>query len=328
MDQEMAFSKDYRIPFSEVDAWKKFLEENGYVVVSGVISKEDAEKYVGEMWKVVEVLSEGKVSAKDKKTWSLAKNYPYMLHGGMIQYVGHAQFQWDLRERCAGLFAKLWDVKETDLATSFDGWCFMNGERKYQKRALNSFLHTDQSPHRDQVWSYQGVMNLRDCDDLSGGFVCIPKTHTIHRNFLSNNFDISDKKFSGDWILFTDEDKEKHKKVLGEDNCLKVNCKAGDMVLWDSRTFHCNTVPTKAVIRANTYICMLPKKNITDEIKEKRKKAFLQKRCCSHHPGDGFRMFPKNPRFGNTPKRYQELIDMVQKDVKLTDLMKSLAYFD
>jgi ectoine hydroxylase-related dioxygenase (phytanoyl-CoA dioxygenase family) len=328
MDQNTAFSKEYRIPISDVETWKKFLEENGYVVVTSVLSKSECEKYLAEMWRILEVMSEGKVSSKDKSTWTLSKNYPYMLHGGMIQYIGHAQFQWDLREKCADLFAKVWGVKETDLATSFDGWCFMNGERKYMKRVFNSFLHTDQSPHKDKLWSYQGVMNLNDCDDTSGGFVCIPKTHLTHRNFLSTNFDISDKRFQGDWILFSDEEKSKFEKILGEGNCLKLNCKAGDFILWDSRTFHCNTVPTKSVIRANTYVCMIPKKNVPNETKEKRKKALLQKRCCSHHPGDGFRMFPKYPRFGNTPKRYQELIEEVQKDLKMTDLMKSLAYTD
>ncbi len=98
MDQDSAYSKDYIIPYINLKGWKKFLEENGYVVVSSVISKNDCEKYVNEMWKLMEILSEGKVKQNDKNTWTLAKNYPYMIHGGMIQYLGHTQFQWDLRE--------------------------------------------------------------------------------------------------------------------------------------------------------------------------------------------------------------------------------------
>jgi len=326
MDQELAYSKDYIIPYTNYEEWKRFLEENGYVVVSSVISKTDCEKYVNEMWKLMEILSDGKVKQKDKNTWTLSKNYPFMLHGGMIQYLGHTQFQWDLREACSEIFAKLWGVSQKDLATSFDGFCFMNGARKFRKNRLNSFLHTDQSPHRDKLWSYQGFINLQDCDDDAGGFVSVPKSHLEHRSFLKNNFDIKEKRFHGDWILFTDEEKDKFKKILG--NVLKLNCRAGDFVLWDSRTFHCNTSPTKLVLRACCYICMIPKKNVPDEIKEKRKKALLEKRCCSHHPGDGLKIFPKVPRYGNTPARYKELIQEVQKDVKLNDLQRSLAYID
>jgi ectoine hydroxylase-related dioxygenase (phytanoyl-CoA dioxygenase family) len=324
MEDDIAFSKEYRFPLSNIKDWKKYLEENGFVVVSSVISKEECKKYLNEMWNVLEILSEGKVNQKDKTTWTKAKNYPFMLHGGMIQYIGHSQFQWDLREKCSELFAQLWNVKNTELATSFDGFCLMNGIRNYRKNSLNSFLHTDQSPNRNKLWSYQGFVNLEDCDDDSGGFVCVPKSHTIHRKFLEENFDITEKRFSGDWILFSDEEKTKYNSVLG--NVQKINCKAGDFILWDSRTFHCNTVPTKSVIRACVYICMIPKKNVPDEVLEKRKKALTELRCCSHHPGEGLKLFPKAPRFGNTPLKYKELIDIVQKKVKLNDLQKSLAY--
>ena len=327
MDQETSFSKEYRFEFSNFNGWKQFLEENGYVVVSSIISKTESDKYLTEMWKSIEVLSEGKVSSKLKTSWILAKNYPFMLHGGMIQYVGHTQFQWELRENCSELFAKLWGVANTDLATSFDGFCFMNGARKFQKKPINSFLHSDQSPKRDKLWSYQGFVNLEDCDDQSGGFICVPKSHLMHRKFFEENFNIfKDKRFEGDWILFNDDEKEKFKSILG--SVIKLNSKAGDFVLWDSRTFHCNTTPSKTIIRACVYICMIPKKNVPDDVKEKRKKALQQKRCCSHHPGEGLKLFPKYPRYGNTAEKYKELIEMIQKDVKLNDLQKSLAYFD
>jgi predicted 2-oxoglutarate/Fe(II)-dependent dioxygenase YbiX len=41
-------------------------------------------------------------------------------------------------------------------------------------------------------------------------------------------------------------------------NTIKVNSKAGDFILFDSRTFHCNTVPMTKTLRVCTYICMLP----------------------------------------------------------------------
>lgn len=46
----------------------------------------------------------------NNSTWKKSDNYPYMLHGGMIQYIGHTKFQWDLREKVAPVYSKVWDV--------------------------------------------------------------------------------------------------------------------------------------------------------------------------------------------------------------------------
>ena len=327
IEEENNLKDTYRIHISNTDQWKKYLEENGYVVVTSLLSENECSEYLSKLWKAVEILSEGKVSFEDKSTWEKAKNYPFMLHGGMVQYIGHAQFQWDLRERCSELFAKLWNVDKTKLASSFDGFCLMNGTRKYLKKQINSFLHSDQSPLKDKLWSYQGAMCLTDNnDDKSGGFVCVPKSNLCHQKFFTENFNIKDKKFKEDWYLFSDDVKTKYKSILG--NFTKINNKAGDFILWDSRTFHCNCLPTQEVLRACTYICMIPKSHIPDEIKIKRKKAFDEKRCSTHHPGDGFRVFPKHPRFGNTPDVYKKLIAQAHGKLILSDLQLSLAYID
>lgn len=42
----------------------------------------------------MEILSDGKLSKDKKETHSKDENYPPLLHGGMIQYVGHSEPQW------------------------------------------------------------------------------------------------------------------------------------------------------------------------------------------------------------------------------------------
>ena len=44
-----------------------------------------------------------------------------------------------------------------------------------------------------------------------------------------------------DWYKIPEEDKELEQLK----NCIKVNSQAGDFILFDSRTFHCNTIPKK-----------------------------------------------------------------------------------
>jgi len=76
----------------------------------------------------------------------------------------------------------------------------MNGERNYQKRPINSFLHTDQSPLKKPVWSYQGIQALTDQGDQEGGFVCIPGSHLKHAQFFKDK-GLGD--FKPNWYKFS-----------------------------------------------------------------------------------------------------------------------------
>ena len=102
----------------------------------------------------------------------------------MIQYVAHSQTQWDLRKLARPIFEIVWKTK--DLKSSYDGFCFMNGKRNYQARANDAFLHTDQSPTKNHLWSYQGVQTLTDSGENQGGFVCVPDSHTYHHEYFSS----------------------------------------------------------------------------------------------------------------------------------------------
>lgn len=113
--------------------------------------------------------------------------------------------------------------------------------------------------------------------------------------------------FKKDWFLVPEEDK------LSEPftDCMKLNTKAGDFIIFDSRTFHCNTVPRDPVLRVCTYICMLPESHLAEKTKENRKLAVKNRRVSSHHPGDGFRTFPALPRYLTNVNRFQELLGKV-----------------
>lgn len=62
----------------------------------------------------------------DKSTW-LKKNMPYANKGIFKQYIGHTEFCWRMRESVYPVFCNLWG--EEDLLTSFDGGCFLTGEK-------------------------------------------------------------------------------------------------------------------------------------------------------------------------------------------------------
>lgn len=135
-----------------------------------------------EFWGIMEILADGELDRNNVATQVLGKNYPPVMHGGMIQYIGHSRPQWELRKLCKPLFQKLWNTER--VKSSFDGLCFMNGRRKYKKVENNAFLHTDQSPTKNGIWSYQGIMTLTDADENGGGFVCVPDSHLYHQEYF------------------------------------------------------------------------------------------------------------------------------------------------
>jgi ectoine hydroxylase-related dioxygenase (phytanoyl-CoA dioxygenase family) len=304
----------YRFPFEDEKGWRKHLHDEGFVVIANYLSQEECHQYVEEFWDIMEVLADGTLDKKDPATHSLGKNYPPVLHGGMIQYIGHSQPQWALRKKAVPLFEKLWKTK--DLKSSFDGFCFMNGARNYQKRAINSFLHCDQAPVHLDVWSYQGVQTLTDSGEDEGGFVCVPKSNLYHQQYFKEK---GMEKVKQNWYLIPEEDKEKEPMT----NVFKVDTKAGDFILFDSRTFHCNTVPTKNVLRVCTYICMLPANHVPEKIRGLRELAAKNRRVSCHHPGDGFRTFPAQPRFLSNPARFGELQNKVN-DCEFDEQIKAL----
>ena len=81
--------------------------------------------------------------------------------------------------------------------------------------------------------------------------------------------------------------KQDYLQQICEDK-LELNVKAGDLVIWDSRTFHQNTCGDSDCNeeRLVQYLCYLPKYNKENTIKEQnqRKKYFEKLRTTSHWP--------------------------------------------
>lgn len=64
----------------------------------------------------------------------------------------------------------------------------------------------------------------------------VPKSHKYHRKYFVEK---EMANFNKNWFLIPEEDKQT--EPLSQ--CMKVNSKVGDFILFDSRSFHCNTVP-------------------------------------------------------------------------------------
>mmetsp|Transcript_19136 Transcript_19136/g.32030 ORF Transcript_19136/g.32030 Transcript_19136/m.32030 type:complete len:190 (-) Transcript_19136:1960-2529(-) len=143
-------------------------------------------------------------------------------------------------------------------------------------------MHVDQGRTLRGKQCIQGLVTLTDVSEGTGGFCCIPGSHHHHDELMDTCVPVSNNdnyvKIPGDFHGLTAE------QVL-------PRCKAGDMILWDSRTFHCSTpalvIPTiepDQLLRMASYVCMVPADLANEEIIEKRVDMYRCNITGTHWP--------------------------------------------
>lgn len=126
----------------------------------------------------------------------------------------------------------------------------------------------------------QGLVSFFPATAQSGGLCVIPGSHQSHTKFLgyaATN--------ASDFVPVPRGD-----PVLCAPRKL-VTCEAGDLLLWDSRTLHCNTpavdVPTSPPdepLRLVAYVCMTPAAKATAATRIRRCNAAATGVTTSHWP--------------------------------------------
>ena len=189
------------------------------------------------------------------------------------------------------VFARIWDTEQ--LLVSFDG-CGIFRDWRYNPswKTNGGWNHVDQNPKlKPNRCCIQGFISLNDQNQTTGGLIVYPKTHS-HFTELS---DVT--KSSNDFVKVPDTHPiMDQQKTYGK----LVHCRAGDLVLWDSRTVHCNTPATAIeernpnepvdLIRVVAYVSMSPTTFVTDlpldEFREKRRQM-VENSCTLTHWSTG-----------------------------------------
>ena len=228
----------------------KDLEEKGYAVVKGVLSEE-------------------KVQTASKLFYEWINEVPKQdTFYGMIKE-GHQKHNWFIKTDpdVQAVFKKLWNTD--DLVTGFDGTCWI--PRSYN--AIDTcWTHTDQAAAKKGLHCVQGFVSLTANTERT--FVAYEGSHLLHETYMK------DRGLTGarNWRLIDPEYLKDLKRVV-----VKVN--AGDMVLWDSRTFHQSQYGTNEE-RLVQYVCFLPRNHEgnTPGQQRQRLKYFKNRRTTTHWP--------------------------------------------
>ncbi|AYV84156.1 MAG: hypothetical protein Hyperionvirus18_32 [Hyperionvirus sp.] len=317
--------------------WEKDLEKNGYCVIENVLSAETCDKYIKEIWNWLESI-DGSIKRDDKLTWA-PPHWPLSFKG-IVTYppISHTQFAWDLRDEpnIKNIYKTIW--KTDDLITCFSRINITQpfdeksskGKSKSASASPEYWFHTDMAvPQERGFETIQGFINLENSTSKDAGLVVLKGSHVHHettfKKFLLDKmhdeerfFEIS--KMITAWLI----------EIKG---CGIVHIAApkGAFVLWDSRTFHCNSRPTKFskpnLWRYVEYICMVPRGWITKEELAKKHAALFEQRSTGHNPHI-INLFAIKPKYAwNFDVTPFDLFREKQKLPQFTPSMLRLAGF-
>lgn len=203
---------------------------------------------------------------------------------------GQSDLNWYVRSLplVRKVFEQVWGTE--DLITSFDCFgLFRPWHTGKFFKTLGGWFHVDQgSPGMQCI---QGLLSIFDQDASTGGLTVIPGSHLrFQEHRTPEPFE--------EYIAV-----EKDHPVWNAPHRLVQMC-AGDFVLWDSRTVHCNSpaiefprTPSDRLLRAVVYICMGPREHATPDVLQQRIEAYNMSKTTTHWPhkyphGFGFRRDP------------------------------------
>lgn len=215
------------------------------------------------------------------------------IHGIYKELAGHQRFVWwaKTRPEVRSKFAEIWGTD--DLVTGFDGACYFTKEENHRDYC---WTHTDQAPDTPGLQCIQGGISFTENKERT--LVIYEGSHLLWEPYIRER-NLKGKK---NWLridpVYLDTIQDR-KRIL--------HVKEGQMVFWDSRTFHQNQNGEGNEERLFIYACMLPRnnpKNTKIQI-AKRQKYFRDRRTTSHWPYP-IHVNAKQPRtFGDTSKQIE-----------------------
>ena len=311
------------------------LEEHGFAVVANALNAAEVETAKTMLWSFL--TQAAGMKRDDPSTWGGSFFQVGTPATGIMHAkgVGHAEHSWYVRSRTRVIaaFAHIWGIDssssssssggggggggpENELLCSFDGgnvfrpWHhpFFEGSQvgKSTRTSLiplswktrGGWFHLDQGRTKpDKMVCVQGVVTLFDANETTGGLTVIPGSHKHFKDVISD-FATGD----GDFVPLPPS-----VPILNLPKRL-VRARAGDLLLWDSRTLHCNspavsppTADPAELLRAVSYVCMTPKSWASEETLALRRQAFIDSVTTSHWPHE-YTAASQRPPTGLAPK--------------------------
>lgn len=272
-----------------MEQWN-FWKDNGYVVIKGAVSREQAAQTASFLWEFEDK------NPDDKSTWyteARAEMKMKELAGtGMVE-VYNNQHLWNNRQtqRVYDAFVDIWGTEKLWVTIDRANLNFpIRPGFEYK-----GFIHWDYDPET-KPQNVQGVLALSDqTDENMGGFQCIP--------WLFKNYD--------SWKLAQPEDRDRFKPDISglEDKIVKVRMEAGDLLIFNSSEPHgIRPNHSENGVRIAQYISMMPAQEENEALREWRINSWKNRVAPEGYA------FPGDPRNWEQTKYAQaELTELGEK---------------
>jgi hypothetical protein len=301
-EEEVEVEGEEVVCMSSIDAKLCGLKENGWCVVSGVLTPTEVEGALEDFWEWAEEIlgvKRGSEEVLRSDGWFAA------LHGIIKHYgVGQSKMMWKLRLHpgIQALFRRVWGCNDgDDLITSFDGCSVVRPPEGSRRLTFNPdrkpWFHVDQTPgtsasHKIAGTSWglkavQGGVNLYDSDEDDACFYILTGSHVYHEEFFVVHASEWKTPPRGDFFMLS----EAHIKWYESKGCTRmcVPVKSGSVTLWDSRLVHCSKPPNANRAHASrwrltAFVCMMPRALCPPRVLERRKEIVRTNRTTCHWP--------------------------------------------
>lgn len=188
------------------------------------------------------------------------------------------------QERAEFYLERIYDRFET-FYSGFDRKDPKTWQNDYLPANINGFYQHYRLGHEQFIWDLRtepGIINsfakLYGTKDLLVSFegltFAFPQNKKIQKRILFDNA------IRG-YLNLVDSGNEDGGLIIKN---RKVNCQAGDLVLWDARIGYQEDIPRKDKWRVAVYICMMPSILASKEELIKKRKAFSKLRITDHNP--------------------------------------------
>lgn len=310
---------------------RHILEQDGLIIIPGVLDKLECELMFSGMWDFFEHITQqwdSPILRSDSSTWNQFDN---LIPSNAMMYqtwnISHAQHMWDIRskEKIVNIWAKFWDVKPIDLLASFDGASWLVPHEftpDYIHPEFDYWFHLDQTVHKTKLDGIQGFVTALDVNPGDATFVYYKNSHKLIQE-LTQTFGI---RTDSDWYPLNQEENDFFLSKCGDPK--KLLCQAGSLVIWDSRLVHCNTGPSLSRLNPNyrcvQYLSYMPKSLSDQKTINKRIEAFGNL-LTSNHYASRATFFPTLPyEYRLNKYLIEDLITPIKSPV-LTKLGASLV---
>eukprot|EP00449_Zooxanthella_nutricula_P009700 CAMPEP_0198504300 /NCGR_PEP_ID=MMETSP1462-20131121/10422_1 /TAXON_ID=1333877 /ORGANISM="Brandtodinium nutriculum, Strain RCC3387" /LENGTH=427 /DNA_ID=CAMNT_0044233465 /DNA_START=76 /DNA_END=1359 /DNA_ORIENTATION=- len=304
---DVALEFDLPVPFAprrfdvEADAaeWTEHLVTEGYAVIANVADVRDCALADDLAWAYLEARAANSqdvrtmgtppVTRRAPDTWHALNGWPReSAQWGQVTHAGAGQsaFQWHCRAlpKVHAAFARVWGTEA--LHVSFDGFNVMRPAP--HPRTSQGWYHVDQSVLSECFEGVQGLICFRTMRPQDAGLVLVPQSHLDHGARAKRFQEQNDPCIEA--YIPIDERPEEMRRIAGR--VVKPLLHRGDLILWDSRTVHCNTPADDAaepadacdLARLCSYVCMMPAAGTPEHVRRYRTRGVFEGVTTGHSP--------------------------------------------